>query len=209
MNIEKLKIILIVVVFISCSSTKITQKDKVTDDFKHSAYYTTSFFDIATDVKISKEVFKMQERKTFDITLFNRGTKYLFLPKPLSQSKEIKIKIFRKNDNNNKYIPYEQKRVLTTVNRQIDYEYLRNRKIDSIKSGKCSSSKNLQLDYNLMIVDTGDYYAEIEIDISDYGYFKKIKASSDFFEVVTDSSKKTKRIYKQEKTSESYLRTKN
>ena len=145
---------------------------------------TSDFFDIEISSKTTKRIFQLEEQKLFSMQIANYGTKDLFLPEKFRDNKELNnveltIEIFKKEKE--KFVEYVQK-IKTDIFR---YPKLNNQKRDilSTSKGKKIIYENILIDVNKKIVDKGFYKAKIYIDLSNFGYFKKLETEV-FFEVI-------------------------
>lgn len=181
----KFKILLFLAVLMGCSSLKNKNVNTVDTKKVTKEPITTEFYSILAFANPKSKIYKLSELKLFDLKLINIGTKDLYVPEWLDKSygkhSELYIELLKKS--NGEYKKYEQKDkiVLTNIHTETN-----NRNILSTKNGSCLSFKKLRLDSFLKIVDEGEYYAKVFIDLSNFGYFKLIEANT-FFEVVSDS----------------------
>lgn len=137
---------------------------------------TTEFYQILAFATPRSRIYKLKDRKSFDLKISNIGTKDLFVPKWFDKSSgkasELYIELYKQESK------IVQKNIHTRT---------MNRSILSSKNGEWLCFENLELDAFLTIVDKGKYLAKIYIDLSNFGYFKIIESSA-FFEVVSDST---------------------
>lgn len=145
---------------------------------------TTDFYKIKITSKSIKKTFNIDEPKLMTITITNYGQKTLFLPEYFKQhnldnNREMFIEIYKKSGKT--YKKYIQKKLKTHTYFQPTFN--QNRIIYETKKGKTISYENNQIDFLKKIVDPGSYMVKIEIDLSNFGYFKLLKTDI-LFEVV-------------------------
>ncbi len=114
----------------------------------------------------------------------NYGTKELYLPEWFRDNKdysnvEMTFEIYRKEKD--KYVKYVQKRIKTDIFRQPAVNPPK-RVVFETNKGKHISYENIWFDIYQKIVDEGSYKAKIYIDLSNFGYFKKLETEI-FFKV--------------------------
>jgi len=191
MNYKSIILIVLVTLFFGCSSPKnssmlpldTNEEDiqYIKDRMDNSTFETTDFYKIVTIFDV-KERYNINELKSFDLRIINYGQKELFIPKVLSRFPhgELKIEIFKKNKKG-EYSMYKQSSTIVKSNNAIQPEM--EREILSSKKGELICFKDLLLDRHLKIVDAGNYYAKIYIDLSNFGYFKTLQGSTKEFVV--------------------------
>ncbi len=168
----------------NCTSSKINNKTNVVE--KKEKQFTTDFYNPSAYTVNKKKVYKLSERKSFDIRIRNLGTKNLFIPKPLTLGREVLVKLFIKNDITGEFEPYKQKSKIAISSSHYNASVYR-REIDSIRNGQSLDFKNFKVDPKTIIVDEGSYFAEISIDLARFGYFRLITTEL-IFDVVSDST---------------------
>ena len=145
---------------------------------------TSDFYDIEICSKPNKKVFNLEDKKQFSMKITNYGTKELFLPEWFRSNKdfndvEITFEIYRKEKD--KYVKYVQKRMKTDIFIHPAINPPKRVVFETSKS-KHITYENIWFDIYQKIVDEGSYKAKIYIDLSNFGYFKKLETEI-FFEV--------------------------
>lgn len=145
---------------------------------------TSDFYDIEIRSKPNKKVFNLEDEKQFSMKITNYGTKELFLPEWFRNNKdfndvEMTFEIYKKEKQ--KFVKYVQKRMKTDIFRHPTINSPK-RTIFETKQGKHIYYENIWFDIYQKIVDEGSYKAKIYIDLSNFGYFKKLETEI-FFEV--------------------------
>lgn len=145
---------------------------------------TSDFYDIKIFSNPIKKVFNLDEKKLFTMQITNYGTKELYLPEWFRDNKdysnvEMTFEIYRKEKD--KYVKYVQKRIKTDIFRQPAVNPPK-RVVFETSKAKHINYENIWFDIYQKIVDEGLYKAKIYIDLSNFGYFKKLETEI-FFEV--------------------------
>ncbi len=182
-----LKVLILSLMIVSCCSSRVSHIDNtnIHKQEKKTKQYSTKPYDIVVVSNPQKRKFNLNERKNMDMTIVNYGVRDFLVPEwfdvSYGKGSELYIEIFKIA--NNQFEEYE-----STIYKNIHSVNPEERKINTIKNGGTLSFKNLEMDKFKQIQHLGKYYAKIHIDLSDYGYFKKLE-SDVFFEVVSDSIK--------------------
>lgn len=145
---------------------------------------TSDFYDIEICSKPNKKVFNLEEKKLFSMEITNYGTKELYLPEWFRNNKdynnvEMTFEIYKKEKD--KYVKYIQKRMKTDIFRHPAINHPK-RVVFETNKGKHIVYENIWFDIYQKIVDEGSYKTKIYIDLSNFGYFKKLETEI-FFEV--------------------------
>jgi len=157
------------------------KKTKVND--KTDSLKTTTFYQTLLSLK-TKRKYKLSEMKTFDLEISNFGCRDLFVPEFLiygfkdDSSTELYVEIFKKDINGdyNRYINDKS---------NIHYQYYSyNREIIALKNNLGQEYNKLEVDFLNNIIEPGVYSAKIYVDLSNFGYFKKLVTTTASFEVV-------------------------
>lgn len=148
---------------------------------------TSDFYDIEICSKPNKKVFNLEEQKLFSMQVTNYGTKELYLPEWFRNNKdfndvEMTFEIYKKEKQ--KFVKYVQKRMKTDIFRHPSVNTPK-RAVFETNKGKPILYENLWFDIYQKIVDEGSYKAKIYIDLSSFGYFKKLETEL-YFDVIND-----------------------
>lgn len=138
---------------------------------------TSDFYDIEICSKANKPIFNLEEKKLFSMQITNYGTKELYLPEWFRVNRnfnnvEMKIEIYKKEKQ--KFVKYIQKKMTTQTLSQPAVN-LPKRVVFETKKGKHILYENIWIDMYKIIVDKGSYKAKVNIDLSNFGYFKTLE----------------------------------
>ena len=144
---------------------------------------TSDFYLIDVKVDLKKTQYTLNEKKEFDIKVVNYGTEDLYMPEWLRRDhtirQELSIEIYRKGRKGFK--PYIQKTIKTNT---LVQPKISKRELSTSSRGKPVFYENIEMDTYLKIVDEGTYKIKVYIDLSSFGYFKKLTAVSSQFEII-------------------------
>lgn len=138
---------------------------------------TSNFYDIEICSKPNKKVFSLEEEKLFSMKITNYGTKVLYMPEWFRIDKNIKnaemtIEIYRKEKD--VYKSYVQKSMTTDIFIHGGVN-IPKRVVFESNSGKHIPYENILIDTFKKVVDEGSYKAKVSIDLSNFGYFKRLE----------------------------------
>lgn len=163
-------LITLTIVLLSCSTTKSTDLG------------FTEFYKVNMICQPNHEKFSLNDKKLSELKITNNGTRKLYIPEwfdmSSGKSSELFITLYKKTDEG--YELYKQQNKIVETMRQSNTF---KREVLSTKNGNTICYSDIELDSSLKIVDAGNYLAEISVDLSNFGYFKKLTTSV-FFEVV-------------------------
>lgn len=154
---------------------------KRSEEFKKSIGkpHTTTFYEIFLNVKL-KETYKLSERKKLNLGISNWGCKDFYVPEWLSrefrEKDELFIELFKK-DSKGEFVVYR-----SSIHTSIQ-ENKTNRKIVSLKNRQSHCFNDIKLDLLNKITEKGTYLVKVHIDLSNFGYFKKLIVESTSFKV--------------------------
>lgn len=155
---------------------------KLSEEFKKSVGepFTTVFYKIFLSADI-KKTYKLSERKNLCIGISNWGCKDFYVPKWLTrafrENDELYFEILKKNKEGD-FVIYKAK------GQSHMQEYDIDRKIIALKNRQSHIFENINFDLINPIREIGTYRINIYIDLSDFGYFKMLKRTTESFEVV-------------------------
>ena len=163
---------------------QITEEDvlrvKRTTVDNRPSQFTTTFYEIFLDAEIRKS-YKLSERKKITLEISNWGCKEFYVPEWLSREfrelDELYFEILKENKKG-KFILYKQKHEADMSGYNV------NRKIFSLKDRQSYIYKDIEFDLLNKIREVGTYRITVYLDLSNFGYFKTLRRTTESFKVV-------------------------